>query len=134
MRNRDLVFGCSILAVGLAISTGQKPAHPVSGSPRPTSSGATTTPNSQVGMNSYPFDVTTIEDPEVARRRRLEEMFGAERQRQNMADSARLVALARQLNAEYEKPVPPEMSDSQFNTVKEIEKLAKRVKRRLEER
>ena len=133
MRNRDLVFGCSILALNLAISSGQKPWHPPSESPRPTASTATTTPNSQVGMNSYPFDVTTIEDPDTARRRHLEEMFGAQRHRENMADSARLVALARQLNAEYEKPVPSEVSDSQFNTVKEIEKLAKRVKRRLEE-
>lgn len=68
---------------------------------------------------------------DAVRRQRLAQYLAMERQKKNMEDSEKLVVLARELSAEYEKPVPSEVNSSQLEKVKEIEKLAKRVKQRL---
>lgn len=136
MGNRNLVLGCSLFALTLTVSPGQKStAPPLSGgSQRPTSLSRTySTTSDPARDSSLPFQPDTVDDPEIIRRHRLEQLFAIERQKKNMADSEKLVTLARELSADYEKPDPSEVSANQFNKVKEIEKLARRVKQRLAE-
>jgi hypothetical protein len=135
MEHRNLLLGCSIFALGLAISSGQKSGPPPpAGTQRPLPLSRTAAPiDNPAGDSHFPLEPSDDPDPDTIRRVRLARLFAQEARKKNIADSVRLVELARQLSAEYEKPVPSEVSSDQFNKVKEIEKLAKRVKQRLTE-
>jgi hypothetical protein len=136
MEHRNLLLGCSIFALGLAISSGQQQSGPPppAGTQKPLPLSRTAAPiDNPAGDSHFPLDSSDSPDPDTVRRERLARLFAQEARKKNIADSERLVELARQLSAEYEKPVPSEVSSNQFNKVKEIEKLAKRVKQRLTE-
>lgn len=145
---RTVLLSFLIFAIGVAATSGQKPSPPTGGGSgggtgsgsggtlKPVASGggtssSTASPNFY-GSNSYtPFDAPNTQDPDYARRQRLTRLFAEDRLKKNTADSEKLLNLAKELNDEYAKPVPASVTDSQLNKVKEIEKLAKRVKQRL---
>jgi hypothetical protein len=135
MEHRHLLLGCSIFVLSLAISPGQKSGPPPpAGTTRPLPVSRTAAPiDNPAGDSHFPLDSSDAPDPDTIRRERLVRLFAQEARKKNIADSEKLVALARELSAEYDKPVPAEASSNQFNKVKEIEKLAKRVKQRLTE-
>jgi hypothetical protein len=133
--NRSLVFGCAIFALSLTISPGspgQSTVPVAGGSQRPVPLSSPTIPKGNQGeYSNLPPDGTNGEDMDAVRRQRLAQYLAMERQKKNMEDSEKLVVLARELSAEYEKPAPSEVNSSQLDKIKEIEKLAKRVKQRL---
>ena len=135
MESRNLLLGCSIFALGLAISSGQQSGPPPpAGTQKPLPLSRTAAPiDNPAGDSHFPLDSSDNPDPDAVRRERLARVFAQEARKKNIVDSEKLVALARELSAEYEKPVPADVSSSQFDKVKEIEKLAKRVKQRLTE-
>jgi hypothetical protein len=100
-------------------------------SQKPASLSRTSPPLDNPADSHLPLDSADNVDPETVRQERLAQLFVLETRKKNIADSETLIALARELSAEYEKPGPSKASSIEFNKVKEIEKLAKRVKQRL---
>ena len=133
--NRNLLLGCSIFILSLAISPGQKtgPPPPSGTQPQLPVSRTAIPVDNPAADSHFPLDPADNADPQAIQRERLARLFAQEARKKNIADSEKLITLARELNAEYEKPVPAEASSNQFNKVKEIEKLAKRVQQRLTE-
>jgi hypothetical protein len=136
---RSGLLGCSALALGalLAISQSGPPNH-----------GVSTTPNNPIvthgGNNAdystfgLPADSVGMSSVEMARRAQLARVFAAERNKQNAADVTKLLALAKSLNDDFAgaglgaSPGASSASsaEDQIRKLKEIEKLAGRVKHR----
>ena len=70
-------------------------------------------------------------DLETLRRQRLAKAITAEYQKKNLADSEKLLALAKDLSAECSEPGSAGPGAGDMDKAKEIEKLAKRMKQRL---
>ncbi len=77
-----------------------------------------------------PFATSLTMDMGDARREKLVLYFCAQYQRQNVADTDRLVSLARELSAASEKPGDT-LTTAEMKKVEKIEKLARRVRERL---
>jgi hypothetical protein len=77
-----------------------------------------------------PFETDLTMDMTDARREKLALYFTAQFQKKNVADTNRLVTLARELNAATEKTGNPPTAE-EIKKVEEIAKLARRVRERL---
>ena len=70
-------------------------------------------------------------DLETLRRQRLAKAITVEYHKKNLADSEKLLALAKELSAECSAPGSTGPGAGNIDQAKEIEKLAKRMKQRL---
>lgn len=142
---RLTVLGCCALGLGALLATSQN---------GPPNHGVSTTPNNPLvthgGNNAdysnfgLPADSTGMSSLEVARRAQLARVFAEERNKQNAADVTKLVALAKSLSDSFAgtspslsagastpgASIPGASIEDQLRKVKEIEKLAGRVKHR----
>jgi len=84
------------------------------------------TPRSQLGMTSSPFD-----DMDSATLQRHLVALNAERQKEMVSDTNKLLKLARELNEEVAASHATAFTPDQIRKIAEIEKLAKSVRERM---
>ena len=138
MRIGSAFLGCSLLLLGLAVSLAQKqPPAPVSGVPaNPKIVPTYGNPNPanddmNTGHMGKPDTDSSDVDLETLRRERLAKAITVEYRKKNLADSEKLLALAKDLSAECSTPGSAGPGAGNMDKAKEIEKLAKRMKQRL---
>ena len=138
MRIGSAFLGCSLLLLIFSVSAAQKqPPAPVSGSaPNPKIVPTYGNPNPandniNSGHMGTPDTDSNDVDLETLRRQRLAKVIAAEYQKKNLADSEKLLALAKDLSAECSAPGSAGPGAGDMDKAKEIEKLAKRMKQRL---
>ena len=132
MKARSAVLVCCALGLGALLAISQ--------SGGPPNHGVSTTPNNPIvthggGNADYsnfglPATSSGMSSMEIARRAQIARAFAEERNKQNAADVTKLLALAKSLNDGFAESSTSTSSEDQLRKLKEIEKLAGRVKHR----
>lgn len=137
MKARSAVLGCCALCFGALLAISQSGGGPPN-------HGVSTTPNNPIvthgGNNAdyssfgLPATSSGMGSMEIARRAQIARAFAEERNKQNAADVTKLLALAKSLNEGFavssSGASASASSEDQLRKLKEIEKLAGRVKHR----
>ena len=136
MKIGSVFLGCSFLLLGLAVSAGQKQT-PVSNNipnPKITPTAGNVNPadnDVKLGNMGKPDSDDSDVDLETLRRERFTKAITIEFHKKNIADSRKLLELAKDLSIEFGATNSPAPAAGDVNKAKEIEKLAKQVKQRL---
>ena len=137
MKARSAVLVCCALGLGALLAISQ--------SNGPPNHGVSTTPNNPIvthgGNNAdyssfgLPATSSGMSSMEIARRAQIARSFAEERNKQNAADVTKLLALAKSLNDGFAVSSAgasaSASSEDQLHKLKEIEKLAGKVKHRI---
>jgi hypothetical protein len=129
-------LGCSFLLLGLTVSAGQKQGPVSNNIPNPkiipTAGNVNPADNDmKSGSMGRPDSDTPDADLDTLRRERFAKAITIEFHKKNIADSQRLLELAKALSTEFGATDSPLPATGDLNKAKEIEKLARQVKQRL---